>query len=255
MSPSKLKQRTQNIKLPPPTSFKEPMAPIDNDLPIEFDSRLVWPDTLVGVGDQGDCGSCWAFAVTTVIANRFAIRGYKLGPLSPQDLVSCDTDDYGCAGSELYPAWNWVYGHGAATEECIPYVSGSGRVPMCPSTCADGTKIKRYQPGSIDRVEGEQKMMKELQERGPIHANMYTYQDLGYYKSGIYSHKTGSWTGGHAVVVIGWGVENDVPYWIIQNSWGKLWGENGYFRMRRGTDECNIESLPVFACSIRVPRP
>lgn len=51
----------------------------------------------------------------------------------------------------------------------------------------------------------------------------------------------------HAVLVVGFGTDTKTrePYWIVKNSWGPEWGENGYFRIRRGTDECGIESLAV----------
>lgn len=60
--------------------------------------------------------------------------------------------------------------------------------------------------------------------------------------SGIYQRTTDDYEGGHAVKIVGWGVENDVKYWLIANSWNERWGENGYFRILRGVDEVGIES-------------
>ncbi|RTG80064.1 cathepsin B [Schistosoma bovis] len=76
---------------------------------------------------------------------------------------------------------------------------------------------------------------------GPVEAAFTVYEDFLNYKSGIYEHITGA-VGGHAIRIIGWGVEKDTPYWLIANSWNEDWGENGYFRMLRGHDECGIES-------------
>ena len=67
-------------------------------------------------------------------------------------------------------------------------------------------------------------------------------QDFEQYKSGIYRHVSGSYLGGHAIRIVGWGVENNEKYWIIANSWNPSWGENGYFRILRGVNECGIES-------------
>jgi len=72
-----------------------------------------------------------------------------------------------------------------------------------------------------------------IYSNGPIETGFTVYEDFMTYKSGIYHHITGSMLGGHAVKIVGWGTENDTPYWIIQNSWGTSWGEKGYFRMLR----------------------
>lgn len=60
--------------------------------------------------------------------------------------------------------------------------------------------------------------------------------------SGIYQRTTDDYEGGHAVKIVGWGVENDIKYWLVANSWNERWGENGYFRILRGVDEVGIES-------------
>ena len=65
------------------------------------------------------------------------------------------------------------------------------------------------------------------------------------YKSGIYQHVEGSYLGGHAVKLVGWGVEDGIEYWKIANSWNEDWGEDGYFRIVAGKDECGIESQCV----------
>lgn len=80
---------------------------------------------------------------------------------------------------------------------------------------------------------------------GPVETGFTVYEDFPAYKSGVYSHQTGKSLGGHAVKFIGWGVEKDVPYWIVANSWNDDWGEKGFFRIKRGNNECGIENSVV----------
>lgn len=80
---------------------------------------------------------------------------------------------------------------------------------------------------------------------GPVEVALTVYEDLLTYKSGVYSHTTGSELGGHAVRMLGWGTENGVDYWLIANSWNNGWGDNGYFKIKRGTNECGIEDEVV----------
>jgi hypothetical protein len=67
------------------------------------------------------------------------------------------------------------------------------------------------------------------------------YEDFVTYKKGVYRHVSGSALGGHAVRMLGWGVENGTPYWLLANSWNSDWGDGGYFKILRGSDECGIE--------------
>lgn len=82
---------------------------------------------------------------------------------------------------------------------------------------------------------------------GPVEASFTVYEDFVNYKSGVYVHTTGKQLGGHAVKMIGWGTENNIPYWIIVNSWNNTWGDQGTFKIRRGVNECGIESGLVAA--------
>jgi C1A family cysteine protease len=85
-------------------------------------------------------------------------------------------------------------------------------------------------------------MYDELENNGPFEVAFEVYSDFANYGGGVYQHKSGKLEGGHAVIVIGWGVLDGTPYWLIQNSWGTSWGLDGYFMIIRGSDECGIES-------------
>ena len=73
---------------------------------------------------------------------------------------------------------------------------------------------------------------------GPVEVTFYVFEDFLTYKSGVYEHKTGQFLGSHAVKMIGWGVENGIPYWIVVNSWNEMWGDNGTFKILRGKNHC-----------------
>lgn len=81
----------------------------------------------------------------------------------------------------------------------------------------------------------------EVLLNGPVVAAIKFYEDLQYVKTGIYSHVYGKEVGAHAVKIIGWGTEKNVDYWIMANSWNTKWGDGGFFKMKRGTNECGVE--------------
>ena len=90
-------------------------------------------------------------------------------------------------------------------------------------------------------------MQNDIMTYGPITAAFYVYNDFFSYSSGVYRHVSGAFAGGHAIKIIGWGVEGGVPYWLCANSWGTGWGIGGLFKIRRGYNECYIESWGMIA--------
>ena len=180
------------------------------------------------------------------------IQGLKDEVLSPQDLVSCDYTNYGCQGGILNRAWSFVEKQGVTSWECLPYTSGNGTTGSCPSHCADGSPIKRVKAvhaRHINELFGrDDAIAEEIVNNGPVQVAFKVYEDFMHYTGGVYQHKTGSMLGGHAVMAIGFGEENGVPYWLIQNSWGTSWPSGassdlqGMFKIKRGSNECGIES-------------
>lgn len=84
-------------------------------------------------------------------------------------------------------------------------------------------------------------MMTDLFKNGPMEVSFTVYEDFLTYRSGVYQHKKGRALGGHAVKLIGWGVEDGTPYWLIVNSWNEGWGDQGLFKILRGKNHCGIE--------------
>jgi len=95
--------------------------------------------------------------------------------------------------------------------------------------------------GSVYSLAGENDIKAEIFKNGPVETAFTVYEDFLTYKSGVYKHTSGGELGGHAVKFMGWGVENNVPYWLVANSWNANWGYKGFFKILRGGDECGIE--------------
>ncbi|CAH8429096.1 unnamed protein product [Schistosoma intercalatum] len=205
------------------------------EIPSSFDSRMKWPrcKSIATIRDQSRCGSSWAFAAVEAMSDRTCIqsRGRQSVELSAVDLMSCCSDcGFGCDGGFLGHAWDYWVKEGIVTGSSKENHTGCQPYPF--------PKCKL----SYNVADNELSIQKEIMKYGPVEAAFTVYEDFLNYKSGIYEHITGEPVGGHAIRIIGWGVEKNTPYWLIANSWNEDWGENGYFRILRGHDECGIES-------------
>uniref|UniRef100_A0A1I8BD56 Pept_C1 domain-containing protein n=1 Tax=Meloidogyne hapla TaxID=6305 RepID=A0A1I8BD56_MELHA len=193
---------------------------------IDFDARTKWPSCapiINHIQDQGQCGSCWAVATASAYTDRL------------------------CTGTD-YKLKNG----------CKPYpYSSFGSAPrqQCKSACTSTswktpyTKDKNMAT-TVGRLIGDSAtvmaIQKEIQTNGPVVAGFTVYSDLMSYKSGVYFKTPNAQKReGHAVVIIGWGTQTcdgkKMDFWLIKNSWGEAFGEKGYFKMRRGVNECGIE--------------
>jgi cathepsin B len=223
-----------------------------NDLPDEYDASKEHPGCIVDVRDQKQCGSCWAFGCSESLSDRFNIRDNTCESstqvlLSPQDLVSCDKQQQGCNGGWPIKAWAYTNKTGLTFDACDPYTSGGGQTGVCkvkPGGTCPGSKKKAvfYHTGAGYRILGEEAMMTEIYEKGPIEVVFEVYNDFFNYKSGVYHHVSGGLAGYHATKMIGWGQDKKGgDYWIVYNSWGTGWGMKGLFWIKKGTNECKIE--------------
>ena len=286
--------------------------PKNIQIPKNFDGRQVWNGLLTPVMNQGSCGSCWAFASSGMLGDRFNIRSLGLMhvELSPAKMILCDFNSrkfslfhpqnkqqeknidlseteiatkFSCFGNTLVQAFSYLFETGTTTENCVPYTKLKGLVkydlskiketdllPLCQSVTGPNTDV--CSNFNINVVEGQEKSTPakffkcilyyslygkknqneggELQIRteiyffGPVATGFEVYPDFYTFdsKNDIYEwNGVGERVGGHAVVIVGWGEEMGKPYWIIRNSWGKKWGDKGYFRMIRGKNNCKIE--------------
>ncbi|MCP9264504.1 Secreted cathepsin F [Dirofilaria immitis] len=188
----------------------------------------------------GSCGSCWAFSVTGNIESLWAIKTGDLISLSEQELIDCDVVDKGCNGGLPINAFREIQRMGGLEpEDQYPYKAKNGTCHL----------VRKDIAVSIDdavEIPNNETIMKAwIAQRGPLSVGIDA-ELLAYYKSGILhpSHKRCPPSKiNHGVLITGYGIENGLPYWAIKNSWGQRWGENGYFRLRRGRDVCGVSDL------------
>jgi cathepsin B len=234
--------------------------------------------------DQANCGSCWAFASTEAFNDRLCIasKGKFTKFLSTMATTECcsflQCFSMGCNGGQPGMAWRYFKTTGIVTggnyddigkgDSCYPYKfescahhiddpsrpacdkTPSGKAAQCPTTCSEkGYQVSYskdiYRADSSYSLSGEDAIKRDILQYGPVSAAFTVYEDFPAYKSGVYHHVSGEALGGHAVKIIGWGEENGTPYWLIMNSWNEMWGDKGTFKIKRGVDECGIESMGV----------
>ena len=212
--------------------------------PTSFDSRVQWPNCIHPIRDQGQCGSCWAFAGSEALSDRFCIasNGQVDVVLSPQYLVDCDHLNFGCNGGNLPLAWRFLRLKGLPLDSCVPYKAADG---SCPATCADGTAPVFYKALTAGSYTTPASIQAAVLAGGPIEVAFTVYEDFMSYTSGVYVHTTGGVLGGHAVKLVGWGVSGSQNYWICANSWNTDWGLDGFFWIAFG--QCGIDSQGIAA--------
>jgi len=250
------------LAVKPASSFTDVLA----SLPPTFSAIQNWPfcPSISTIRDQSACGSCWAFGAVESMSDRMCISLNVNISLSSGNLAfCCSTCGDGCDGGYPASAWKYWQSHGIVEEGCYPYpfpscdhhIPSSSHPcptneypnPPCPNKCTSKTwsgpawAQDRHFGASAYAVSGVDQIMAEIYKHGPVEAAFDVYADFLTYKSGVYTHKSGQYVGGHAIKILGWGVQNGTPYWLCANSWNPDWGMNGFFMIKRGVDECGIE--------------
>ncbi|CAF1964752.1 unnamed protein product [Brassica oleracea] len=212
-------------------------------LPKEFDARTAW----------SQCSS-----IGRILGRFLCSVPVQNISLSVNDLLACCgfLCGQGCNGGYPISAWRYFKHHGVVTEECDPYFDNTGcshpgcepayPTPKCVRKCVSGNQLwresKHYGVSAYKVRHDPQDIMAEVYKNGPVEVAFTVYEDFAHYKSGVYKHITGANIGGHAVKLIGWGTSDDgEDYWLLANQWNRSWGDDGYFKIKRGTNECGIE--------------
>lgn len=207
---------------------------VEEKVIVNAPESLDWRDKNVvnQIKDQGECGSCWAFSATQAQESAWALKKNELLILSEQNLVDCVTKCYGCDGGWSYAAYDHVIASQSgqfALESDYPY---KGVNQKCTYDSSKGVShIEKYVYVEMGNERG---LFDKVATYGPASIAIVVTNSFMLYSSGIFNDPscTQSPTN-HAVGCVGYGTENGIDYWIVRNSWGKSWGEEGYIRMIR----------------------
>jgi len=224
-------------------------------VPRSYNSKLLGHVTVAK--NQGNCGSCAAFAATGLHETCMAKAGAPLNglDLSEQYLVDCaynpNKGANGCNGAapHAYPVWFAKDGGSSPHEAKYPYLGGSPKL-----NCNTAANIPKWNSGAkvtnavYDFSCSQDKLKQLVAQKGAVLVGIYasdrSFSD--YDGRGVYDKcSKGNDAQNHAVLVVGYGSENGIDYWLVKNSWGPNWGDNGFIKIRRGTNECGIEQVCV----------
>ncbi|KAM7521169.1 hypothetical protein LguiB_020131 [Lonicera macranthoides] len=215
----------------------------------EIPSSLDWREkgAVTHVKNQGSCGACWAFSATGAMEGINKIVTGSLISLSEQELVDCDRSyNSGCEGGLMDYAYEFVVkNNGIDTEEDYPYKGGE-------KSC-NKNKLKTHVvtiDGYADVAENDEKKLLQAVATQPVSVGISgSERAFQLYSKGIFTGPC-STSLDHAVLIVGYGSEKGVDYWIVKNSWGTAWGMDGYIHMVRNTGDpqgiCGINMLASY---------
>merc|ERR1719228_786245 len=225
----------------------------------ELPDAVDWRDqgVVTPAKDQASCGSCWAFCTTEQIESYAAINSptNELITLSAEQVTACTPNPQhcggtgGCSGSIPQLGYTYIQLFGHVTEEDMPYTSGSTTQTgdcmydfMNTAPVVGITGYNTFSPNDQEAV------MTHLAEVGPLAVAVYA-SGWGGYGGGVYDgcDFDSNIALNHAVQLVGYGTDESLgDYWIVRNSWGPNWGEDGYIRLKRqATPQCGTDSSPM----------
>ncbi|XP_015785562.1 cathepsin B [Tetranychus urticae] len=208
----------------------------DSDSHKEFDARTEWPHcpSIGQIFNQGFCSPSWIYASVGQMADRICIKtGQNIDVKATVEHMmngnyDCNSNFNTADGAKAFRYWS-------TKGIFIEKPEKSSNQCRCQIKMND-----EYFGVSNYRLSQQLDIIKEILSRGPITFHIEVYLDLLYYKSGVYQRTSDVKLGSHLVKVIGWGVENGVDYWLIANSWGTKWGDNGFFKLKRGVGALRV---------------
>lgn len=230
---------------------------LDNvkDLPTEFNWRNVTlphgAKVVTPVKNQGKCGSCWTFSTIGAMESHYALASTKFGNFSEQQLVDCAGayNNFGCSGGLPSYAFNYIRDNKLTFESRYPYTAVDGKCYYNPTMGA----VTTTGPWNITAGD-EDELAGAIHHHGPVSVAFQVVNGFKDYASGVYTSsvcKNSENDVNHAVLAVGFGVENGLGYFDIKNSWGATWGNQGFFRIQRGVNMCGIAMCNSFPQNVR----
>lgn len=233
------------------------LSDILNDTRTEVPDELDWREVegrVTRVKNQGQCGSCWAFASVGALEGQERSRGATRNQtieLSEQNLVDCDNSDYGCSGGLMANAFNFIQRQGGLEDEqSYPYEAKFNKCRFNKSNVVFNDTGAAVLPSG-----DEQKLKQVVAKFGPVAVAIDASSTLfRFYKTGVYSNQHCNKAFdmlNHAVLVVGYGTDQRFgDFWIVKNSWGTKYGEDGYIRMARNKNNmcgiATVATIPTF---------
>lgn len=222
----------------------EKFSSVASDVPSSYDWRE--HNAVTPVKNQGQCGSCWSFSATGAMEGAWAIATGKLVSLSEQQLVDCSKSygNHGCNGGLMDSAFEYAKDNGMCLESEYSYSAKSG-------TCQECDPVVEIS-SCVDVTPNNQINLKEAVSMGPvsvaIEADTKTFQ---MYTGGVITGNACGTNLDHGVLVVGYGEESGIEYWLVKNSWGESWGDKGYIKIERSDSTndkgvCGIAMQPSY---------